>query len=203
MRAECNDRVAALRSQMADLNDKHAADMRSVESRHNERADLLKDQIHNLQDKNSQLVDTISTMDENKSKEYASRMNALEQRCKTAEEEQERLIAVHKRSNVISVVLFVVACVAVMAIGVIVGFFWHMNSDNHNDEIKNNVTAAAVQTQNPYAGTVVEEVPTTQAVTEAPKAETQSATANEKANEKTSTEQVEETTAESGSGASE
>ena len=203
VRAECNDRVAALRSQMADLNDKHAADMRSVESRHNERADLLKDQIHNLQDKNSQLVDTISTMDENKSKEYASRMNALEQRCKTAEEEQERLIAVHKRSNVISVVLFVVACVAVMAIGVIVGFFWHMNSDNHNDEIKNNVTAAAVQTQNPYAGTVVEEVPTTQAVTEAPKAETQSATANEKANEKTSTEQVEETTAESGSGASE
>ena len=90
-----------------------------------------------------------------------------------------------------------------MAIGVIVGFFWHMNSDNHNDEIKNNVTAAAVQAQNPYAGTVVEEVPTTQAVTEAPKAETQSATANEKANEKTSTEQVEETTAESGSGASE
>ena len=168
-KADCEDRIANMEANMADLSKRHAANVADINARNKERQDLLKEDLERTRQRNDELVQTISDLDAKKDKEYASRVNALEQRVKTAESEQDRLIAMHKRSNLISGILFAVALVAVLAIGIIAGFLWHINavgSDNKDTQ----VATTQSQMQKSYDGAAITEVPSTgiEVVTEAP-----------------------------------
>ena len=168
-KADCEDRIANMEANMADLSKRHAANVADINARNKERQDLLKEDLERTRQRNDELVQTISDLDAKKDKEYASRVNALEQRVKTAESEQDRLIAMHKRSNLISGILFAVALIAVLAIGIIAGFLWHINavgSDNKDTQ----VATTQSQMQKSYDGAAITEVPSTgiEVVTEAP-----------------------------------
>ena len=169
VKADCDDRIASMEANMADLSKRHAANVADINARNKERQDLLKEDLERTRQRNDELVQTISDLDAKKDKEYASRVNSLEQRVKTAESEQDRLIAMHKRSNLISGILFAVALVAVLAIGIIAGFLWHINAAGSD----NKDTQAAItqsQMQKSYDGAAITEVPSTgiEVVTEAP-----------------------------------
>ena len=141
-KADCEDRIANMEANMADLSKRHAANVADINARNKERQDLLKEDLERTRQRNDELVQTISDLD---------------------------AIAMHKRSNLISGILFAVALIAVLAIGIIAGFLWHINavgSDNKDTQ----VATTQSQMQKSYDGAAITEVPSTgiEVVTEAP-----------------------------------
>lgn len=94
--------------------------------------DAMQQTLVAKQDEIDKLLDKYSALDEAKNKEYASRINELNNQCKSWQDKCDHIEAAGKRNNTITASLIIVAVVAALAIGILSGMFININKSVDN-----------------------------------------------------------------------
>lgn len=95
--------------------------IKQLNAEHDERVAKLNDENAKLQSRIDDLLNKYAQLDEKKAGEFEQQIQALKDANAAADVRYDQLVAVHKKSNIISVALAVVGVIAACAIGIIVG----------------------------------------------------------------------------------
>jgi aspartate 1-decarboxylase len=95
--------------------------IKQLNAEHDERVAKLNDENAKLQSRIDDLLAKYAQLDEKKAGEFEQQIQALKDANAAADVRYDQLVAVHKKSNIVSVALTIVGVIAACAIGIIVG----------------------------------------------------------------------------------
>lgn len=121
MNAEFNAKELSLRAELENMQHKHDESLRDKEEACNSKLKEAKAQNAELQKQLDEIMKSYVNVKEETRNEYQSRINELSNERTSWEEKCNHVIAANARANKISVLLVVVAIVASLSIGIIIG----------------------------------------------------------------------------------
>lgn len=162
MTSEFEAKSAALNADIEKMRRDTEVLLANKEAECKSRVEKAQADVQNKQKEIDALVDKCATMDERKNKEFESRINELRNQCSAWEDKCDHIEATHKRNNTITVSLIVVAVIAALAIGTLIGLF--VNVQTKQDTAPQQVYEYVENTngQHRQEPTTTYDVPTTQ-----------------------------------------
>ena len=127
MTSEFEAKKAALNADIEKMRRDTEALLANKEAECKSRVEAAQADVQAKQREIDELVDKYATVDERKAKEYASRITELRNQCESWEDRCEHIEATHKRNNSITTSLIIIAVVAALAIGTLLGLFINVN----------------------------------------------------------------------------
>lgn len=133
MSTEFKAQKLALEADLDKMRQNHADELQRKEADFNNVIGQRDASLHAMQERIDDLTSQLATLDEKKKKEYEARMTELESERDAWSSKCDHLIEVHKRSNVISILLVVVAIIAALVIGFVGGEYMDLHKGLENE----------------------------------------------------------------------
>ena len=121
MSAEMQMKQTMLQADIDRMNSEHEAALESSRTEWANRIEEERAKSQNLQRQVDDLLEKYAALDDRKKNEYASRISELEMMNKSKDEDMEHLVEMHKRSNVVTVLLIVAILLAAIGVGFMFG----------------------------------------------------------------------------------
>lgn len=121
MAAEFESKTAALQAEVRQMRIDHDNELRLRMAEYDDKVKGEQNKTEDIQKRFDELLNKYSSLEEAKNKEYADRIQRLKDENDSFKDELEHVSAVHKRSNKIAIYLVIVAVIAAIGAGFMLG----------------------------------------------------------------------------------
>ncbi len=121
MVAEFDTKRTMLQADIDRLNHEHEMEIEARKTEYNNRLEEERVKSDTLQQQVNELLEKYALLDDKKKNEYAGRISELERLSKSKDEDMDRIVAAHKRSNTITILLVIAILIASLGVGFMFG----------------------------------------------------------------------------------